>query len=81
MPQYNWKDVSTKNLRSYARELQRAAKRVEDIADAMDEDGVKKLTAHNTTIGVRGLDFIGKYVEALRQAHLRYRQERGDFDE
>ena len=68
MPQYNWKDVSTKNLRSYARELQRAAKRVEDIADAMDEDGVKKLTAHNTTIGVRGIEFVGKYVEALRQA-------------
>ena len=80
MPQYNWKDISSKSLRSYARELQRAAARIQDIADAMEEDGVKELTAHNTTIGVRGLDFVGKYCEALRQAHLRYRQERGDFD-
>ena len=81
MPQYNWKEVRTKNLRSYARELQRAAKRVEDVAEAMEEDGVKKLTTHNSTIGLRGIEFVGKYVEALRQAHLRYRQERGDFDE
>jgi hypothetical protein len=80
MPQYNWKDISTKSLRSYARELQRAAARIQDIADAMEEDGIKELTAHNTTIGVRGVDFVGKYCEALRQAHLRYRQERGDFD-
>ena len=80
MPQYNWKDISTKSLRSYARELQRAAARIQDIADSMEEDGIKELTAHNTTIGVRGLDFVGKYTEALRLAHLRYRQERGDFD-
>ena len=80
MPQYNWKDISSKSLRSYARELQRAAARIQDIADAMEEDGIKELTAHNTTIGVRGVDFVGKYCEALRQAHLRYRQERGDFD-
>lgn len=80
MPQYNWKDISTKSLRSYARELQRAAARIQDIADAMEEDGIKEITAHNTTIGVRGVDFVGKYCEALRQAHLRYRQERGDFD-
>ena len=80
MPQYNWKDISTKSLRSYARELQRAAARIQDIADSMEEDGIKELTAHNTTIGVRGVDFVGKYCEALRQAHLRYRQERGDFD-
>ena len=46
----------------------------------MEEDGIKELTAHNTTIGVRGIDFVGKYVEALRQASLRYRQDRGDFD-
>ena len=80
MPQYNWKDVSAKSLRNYASELQRAADRVRDIAEAMEEDGIKELTAHNTTIGVRGIDFVGKYVEALRQASLRYRQERGDFD-
>jgi len=80
MPQYNWKDISTKSLRSYARELQRAAARIQDIADAMEEDGIKEITAHNTTIGARGVDFVGKYCEALRQAHLRYRQERGDFD-
>jgi hypothetical protein len=80
MPQYNWKEINTKSLRSYARELQRAAARIQDIADSMEEDGIKELTAHNTTIGVRGLGFVGKYTEALRQAHLRYRQERGDFD-
>ena len=79
MPRYNYKPQSAKSLRAIANELEKARDAVAAMADTMEADKIKTLETRNNIIGIRGLDYIGKFVEAVREAHLEFRRERGDF--
>lgn len=80
MPRYNYKPQTAKSLREIARELQRARDAVDAMAERMEVDKIKVLETRNNIIGIRGLDYIGKFVEAIREAHLEFRRNRGDFE-
>jgi hypothetical protein len=80
MPRYNYKPQSAKSLRAIAKELEKARDAVASMADTMEADKIKTLETRNNIIGIRGLDYIGKFVEAVREAHLEFRRQRGDFE-
>ena len=79
MPRYNYKPQSAKSLRAIANELEKARDVVASMADTMEADKIKTLETRNVIIGIRGINYIGKFCEAVREAHLESRRERGDF--
>ena len=79
MPQYNYKDLSSDNLRSYARDLQRVSQEIQEIAEWMDEDGVPAIEARNSSIGERAIGFATKYAYALKEAMIDYKQQNGFY--
>lgn len=77
MPQYNYETVTPNNLKQYAKDLERTAKRVKTIARWMEEDKVKGITAHNSTIGIRAQAYSSKYAQALEEAMFHYKVDHG----
>lgn len=79
MPQYNYETVTPNNLKQYAKDLERTAKRVKIIARWMEEDRVKDITTHNSTIGIRAQAYSSKYAQALEEAMLNYKVDHGIY--
>lgn len=79
MPRYNYTDLAPKQLREYARDLDRTARRIADIAKWMDSDNVKQITSHNSTIGIRGLDHAQRYANAIEEAVTKYKHDNSHY--
>lgn len=73
MPQYNYENLTSKQLREYARDLARTARRVVEIADWMDDDEVEQVCSHNSAIGVRAQAYSQKYANAIEEAVTQYK--------
>lgn len=79
MPRVNKQLHDLKSLRAYHRELQREERRLALEIEAIEEDGIEVLETSNNTIGVRGLGYVAKWIDALREAHLDYRHASGAY--
>lgn len=79
MPKYNLQLQDAKSLRAYLSELRRSASTLEAHIQAISEDGIESLEVRNNTIGFRGLEYVAKFIEAVREAHLEGRLSRGDY--
>ena len=77
MPKYNLQLQDSKSLRAYLSELRRSASTLESYIQAISEDGIDALEVRNNTIGFRGLEYVAKFTEAVREAHLDARCSRG----
>lgn len=79
MPKYSVDMHDARSLRNYADQLRKAQQTIEDYVRAMDEDRIEKLEIRGATTSMRGLDYIGKFAESVREAYLKFRHDRGDF--
>ena len=79
MPAQNFQNQTGETLKNYAREIQREADRIELIIEGIEADEIQNLETVNNTIGVRGLSYVAKYIDAIRQAHIAHRQNAGAY--
>ena len=79
MPAQNFQKQTVQTLKNYARELQREADRIELIIEGIEADEIEELETVNNTIGVRGLSYCAKYIDAIRQSHIAHRQNSGAY--
>ena len=79
MPKIVHVQQDIKSLRAFARELAREEQRLTVIINALQEDGINELTIGNGTLGPRGLGYVSRYIDAIREAHITALSERGDF--
>ena len=79
MPRYNYEDLTANQLRELARDLDRTATRIADIARWMDDDNLKRITSHNSTIGVRGLGYVQKYANAIEEAVTKFKHDNSRY--
>lgn len=49
------------------------------MIESLEEDGITQLETTNNTIGVRGLGYVTKWIDAVREAHLEARHINGAF--
>ena len=80
MPAHNVQIQTLETLRNYAKEIAREAERIELIIEGIEADGIEELPTVNNTIGVRGLSYCAKYIDAIRQAHINFRHESGAYN-
>ena len=70
MPRYNYETLKTSQMREYAKELEREAARLRATAEQLEEDGYKTASVRNQTIAVIGLEYVIKFCDAVREAHV-----------
>ena len=75
MPRYNYKSLSSAQLREYARDLERICSRITEISEWMDASKISTISARNSAIGVRAMDYAKKYGDALEEAVLTIKTE------
>ena len=80
MPAHNVQIQTVETLKNYAKEIAREAERIELIIEGIEADEIDELETVNNTIGVRGLSYIAKYIDAIRQAHINHRQKTGAYN-
>lgn len=79
MPQYNYENLSSKQLREYARDLARTASRVVEIANWMEDDDVRTVCSRNSSIGVRAQEYAQKYANAIEEAVTQYKHDKARY--
>lgn len=68
MPRVNLQTQDARSLANYHQELLRLASALESYTMAIRDDGFTALEVPNNTIGMRGLEYVSKFIEGIRQA-------------